>query len=345
MLMPVLSTRGARSSSTNWQRDLQTLDDATLAEMEIRTRAAPAFEPAARGKEPEGETGDAALSRRQFLRTTLGLGVVGTVACAGVGYVAWETGGLRQKTQTELALGAEIIKLRGLLLLYEALEQVGLDGIVATGLLAVNDILSLLEAGSQTLRMGLERLEQVVLGLKDAGKTLADAVSWVEDRVTGVAGLLQQLENALGDAFEPAAPVAERVVALADRVLNLLPFGAGQSIRQGLSAMADTLSAIPEMILAVNDRLLDPLKSQWLASDPDQGLLARLGLVSQQAIFDPLEAHLADLEALSARWQQALALPVKAALDERSGLRDDILRYRDENSLSPTPQSPTPRSQ
>lgn len=308
---------------------LRLLDDAELVALELHTRppALAAADPAA-PPSPSPPSAEAEMvTRRHFLRTTLGVGALGLTAAAGVGYAAWEVGGLRQRTQAELAFGVEILKLRGLLALYEQLERVGLDDVAAAALVAADRGLRLVERGARALQSGAERVEAALLDLESPFAAIQEGILWVETRLAALATALQRLEDALAQVLQPARPLAAAAAAFADRLLGLLPFGVGESIRRGISSMTEVVTSAPELVTAVNERLLQPLRTHWFTTDPETGLFVRLIDQIVVGLLDPIEAHLGLAVETSTEWQQQLALPLRAALDERSALRTEILRF------------------
>ncbi|NUQ36577.1 MAG: hypothetical protein HUU23_02020 [Caldilineales bacterium] len=311
---------------------LRLLDDAELAALELRTRPpALAGSDAASPPPPSPAHGEGMVTRRQFLRTSLGVGALGLATTAGVGYAAWEWGGMRQRTAAELAFGAEILKLRGLLVLYEQLENAGLDDLAAAALVAADRSLRLVERGATALQAGAERAEAALLDLEIPFAAIQEGILWVEARVTALAGALQRLEDALAQVLQPARPLVAAIAAFADRLLGLLPFGVGEPIRRGIAGMAEVLASVPELVEGVNERLLQPLRTRWFTTDPETGLFVRLIDQVVTGLLDPVEAHLATVAETSANWQQQLALPLRAALDERSALRAEILRFSGES--------------
>ncbi|HUV73765.1 MAG TPA: hypothetical protein VMW79_05625, partial [Anaerolineae bacterium] len=100
------------------------------------------------------------ISRRQFLAgvTAGGAALVSTNLATGL--VAGSLGTKAGQAVARLESEAELVKLRGLLGLYESLEQVGIDALLSTGV-------ALLSASIEGLETGITALEKGV-GLVDA---------------------------------------------------------------------------------------------------------------------------------------------------------------------------------
>lgn len=286
---------------------LRELDDAGLLAVDRYLRELP---PPTGGPTAAGP----GLDRRQFLLRALGLGG-GLVLVTAGGYVA-------------VSYGVEAAKWRGLLLLYEQMERAGLDDAAALALVTVENALAALETGAESLRRGLERVEAGVQQLDAVNPTVREGIAAVEGLVERIAQAVQRLEDALERALEPARPLLEAIKAFVNRLLELLPFGIGDEVRQVLVAIADVLSALPELILAVNTGLLTPLREVWFGDDPEQSLLGRLENALISGLFDPLQAHLTAVADFADAWQTRVSRALETALDERSALRAEIERYR-----------------
>ncbi len=322
-----LSQLGREALLQQINAELALMDDASLALLAQRLRTTQTA-PAQRSGSHESPAQEQGIDRRQFLRTVFGVGALGAVATAGVGYAAWEFGGLRERTQAELELGAEIVQLRGLLALYDALEQVGLDDIVESGLEAASGGLRLLEKGADVLNGGLQAVEDFLRKLDEAFPDMQTGIAVVEAGVSFLADGLQRLEDILSDFMEPAQPVTTAISKFVDQVLGYLPFGVGDTIRQGLQTIAELMTSIPEHVEAVNSALLEPLRERWFNTDPEQGLLSGLFAVLINRVLDPLEAHLTAISAFSETWQDKLALPARAAIAHRQQLRVELQGQR-----------------
>ncbi|MCX7853168.1 MAG: hypothetical protein N2383_10330 [Caldilineales bacterium] len=286
---------------------LRELDDAGLLAVDryLRELPPPTGGPIAAGP---------GLDRRQFLLRALGLGG-GLVLVTAGGYAA-------------VSYGVEAAKWRGLLLLYEQMERAGLDDAAALALVTVENALAALETGAESLRRGLERVEAGVQQLDAVNPTVREGIAAVEGLVEHIAQAVQRLEDALARFLEPAQPLLEAIKAFVNRLLELLPFGIGDEVRRVLVAIADVLSALPELILAVNTGLLTPLREVWFGDDPEQSLLGRLENALISGLFDPLQAHLTAVADFAAAWQTRVGRALETALDERSALRAEIERYR-----------------
>jgi len=276
----------------------------------------------------------AQLSRRQFLRGGLAGGAVGLAVAAGVGAAVWKMDDARLLAAQEAA-EAEIARLRGLVDLYERLEKVGLDAILQTGMAAVALPLEAVELGARALKSGLELVEKALRSLEEALPSAQESLLWLEGRVSALAEGIEKLETAIGRALDRAAgtPIGQAVSDFANLILDNLPFGLGDKIRAVLDGLVGLVTGVDELIEGINTHLLEPLRQKWFSTEKGQGVNGALVDPLVEHVLDPLEAHLADLAVLTDAWQQKLVAPARQALEERSRVREEIARYRQEHGL------------
>ncbi len=258
------------------------------------------------------------VSRRTFL--SRGARLASGAALLGVG--VW--GASRE---------VEVLRLKGLLRLYEELEEVGLDGLLETGSRALALPLAGLEAGARALKEGLDWAEGALLDLQGAFAGVRAALAVVEGWVERLQAGVERVWRWVGQGVDRARPLTEPVAAFLDRVLGLLPFGIGQEVREGLRAMADLVATVPQALDALQDRVLEPLRTRWFSEERAQNLEGRFLEPLRTRILDPLEAHLDAVADALAAWERELRQPMEAALERRAEIRRKIEAYRREYGL------------
>lgn len=286
----------------------------------------------AQGAEPSDLTTE--LSRRKFLTGAVAGGAAGLAVAAGTGVAVWQIGDAqRQRMQADAE--AEIARLQGLLDLYENLEKIGLDAILASGIKALALPLAAIEAGARALKGGLDWAEGALLSLQEALPTAEESLLWLENQVLDLADGVRKLEEAIGHALGRAVDnrVAELLSEFAGMVLDYLPFGVGDKIRQVLDEITRLVTGIDDLILRTNSTVLTPLRQKWFSSEGKEGLSAAVISPLVQKVLDPLELHLGDLAALGDTWQQEFLAPTDQALAERETIRKQISQYKEEHHL------------
>jgi hypothetical protein len=275
------------------------------------------------------------LSRRKFLTGAMAGGAAGLAVAAGTGVAVWQVADAEAQAAVAAA-DAEVARLQGLVDLYENLETVGLDAILETGMAAISLPLQAVEAGANALKGGLEWSENALLSLKEALPTAQESLLWLEDQVVAVADGIQQLESTVAKAVDNVTDnkVAETLQAFAEVVLENLPFGIGDTIRDVFDGMVAFVASVDELVLGLNTILLEPMRETWFATSEGEGIGATLIDPLVEQVLDPLESHLEDLAALADTWQEKLMAPTQQALAERAKVREEIARYKTEHGIS-----------
>jgi hypothetical protein len=230
---------------------------------------------------------------------------------------------------------SELDRLQGLVNLYEGLEKVGLDAILQTGMVAVALPLEAVELGAKALKAGLEWAEDALLSLGESLPTARESLLWLEERISSVAEGISRLETAIGEALDQATDnaIGEALKDLSAWILDHLPFGLGDRIRDVLEGLVNLVTSVDDLLQGVNSHLLEPLRTNWFSDGEEEGLGASLVNPLVERILDPLEAHLDDLAALADTWQAELMAPTQEALVQREQIRKEIARYKEQHSL------------
>ena len=307
------------------------------------------------------------VSRRKFLTGAVVGGAAGLVVAAGTGTAVWkvtdaELQAAREAAETELAAckaaadaeleatrstadhelqatieaaAEELAQMLGLLDLYEELDKIGLDGILEKGLAAMAVPLEAVEIGARALSSGLEWAESALLSLAEALPTAQESLLWLEAQVSAVASGLERLQTAVSNALDRATnnAVGAAVEDFTNKVLDSLPFGLGDKFRGALEGVVALVTSVDELVMGINTFLLEPLRDNWFSEEEGEGVGGTFVDPLIENILDPLEAHLVNLSTLADNWQSELVNPSQKALAQRSQIREEIARYKDEYGI------------
>ncbi len=265
------------------------------------------------------------ITRRQLL---LGA-TAGGAALAATALGGAAVGGLTTRAEYEV----ELTKLRALLALYEQLERVGLDAVIATGMNVVRGALETVKSGVSLVRQGVTAAQNALAtlwGLLDSLKAEVDRAN------QGLNGLMQNFNSAqslIGGALGTAQPLADSIRSFFNAILDKIPFGVGDNLRGGIDALVTLIQSIPTAVQTVIAQLIKPLTDTFFpASGTPQVQTSVVDPISQNLLL-PLTKFLADVENLITRWQDDFTKPVQAALDQRASIRKQIEDYRNQNNL------------
>ena len=308
-----------------------------------------------------------AISRRGFLTGAVVGGAAGLAVAAGTGAAVWkisdgELFAAKEAAEAELeaskaaaeaelaasqnaasleldavveAAAEELAQMLGLLELYEELDKIGLDGILEKGLAAMALPLEALEVGASALGRGLEWTETALLSLAEALPSARESLLWLEAQVSAVAGGLESLQSSVAGALERATDnaIGAAVEDLTNKLLDNLPFGLGERFRDALAGLVALVTSVDELVTGINTYLLEPLHDKWFSEEEGKGVGGTFVEPLIEKVLDPLEAHLVNLSELADSWQNNLMAPSQKALAERSQIRAEIARYKDEYGI------------
>jgi hypothetical protein len=220
----------------------------------------------------------------------------------------------------------DIAYLQQVVLLYEQMEATDLDTRIAAGISPVAAAMVAIQTGRGLLQAGIQQAAAALSTVEVQSPAIANGLLWLEDQVNLLSTALQNLEDALSDLVEPVAPAAEQIGDFIGQVLDLLPFGVGQNIREGLDAVAAILTHIPELIASINPVIITPLR-QWVSpEESDKGLIAEVVRPISENLISPAQNMVENTSALETAFNTGLKTPVEQALADRAVLREQLHR-------------------
>jgi len=266
------------------------------------------------------------ITRRQLI-TTVAIGGA-ALAAGAVGGAALGNTGTLARAESELQ------KLRALVGLYEQLEKVGIDSIIASGMNIVRGALDAVKTGVRLARDGVTAAETALKNFQailDGLRGLTDAATTV---LNDLAKKFQAAEALVVAMLGAARPLAESIVAFFDAILGKIPLGIGDDIRRTVNAIVDLIRAIPITQDTVSNQLLKPMQTLFFPATGNAAVKSNLVDPLTQNLLTPLKKFLTDVDTLLERWDKDFAAPVQAALDQRAGVRKKITMLRDDIGLA-----------
>lgn len=267
-------------------------------------------------------------SRRKFLAGMVIGGGAGVAAAATGGMAVW---GLDQKNLVEAR--AEILRLRGMLVLYESLDKIGIDSIAEMGMAAVAAILSGVERGTLLLKSGVTNVQESILIFTSSFAKIRDGLIWGEEMVSAISNRLQAIEDDIEKVVDWAKPVTTPLSRLADSTLNILPNRVEQPIRDALGRIEEATTSMPELVEQVNVRLLSPMREEWFGDATAQNWENRFVEPVTTSLLEPLETHLEELAGAMDEWETNMVQPMQNAIADRQAIREQIAALQDDNYL------------
>jgi len=266
-----------------------------------------------------------ALTRRQLLTTA---------AAGGAALVVTGLGGAAAgRAMTTAQYELELTKLRALVALYEQLERVGLDAILATGMNVVRGALEAVKSGVQLLRNGVTTVESALTNFQSLLDTLSSAANAAGQVLNDLLSKFHAAEGVVVAVLGTALPLAESIAGFFKALLDKIPFSIGDDIRRAVSALTDLIRAIPATIDTLTNQLLKPLRDAFFPPSGNPAVKSNLIDPIVKNVLEPLKKMLTDIENLLDRWEKDFTKPVQGALDDRAKIRQQIAQYKQTHGM------------
>ena len=272
------------------------------------------------------------VSRRQFIAGTAAAGATLVTTNAATALVAGSLGAGAGGARAELESQVELMRLQGLLTLYENLERVGIDALLSTGITILSISIDGLQLGITALENGVSLVDAGVSVVENAFPTIRSGLGLVERLVTSVENRLTQLQDLMSDVQDVVSPLSDAVGSFFSSLVERIP-GIGPTIVDTLDRMSELLGSLPEVIGKLRSDLLEPLREDWFTDDEESGLKGTLLNPLQDSLLEPLEDFLSDLNDAIDEWQDELVTPVEEALIQRDVIRQQISEYKEREGM------------
>ncbi len=308
---------------------LKALDVATLGKVDALIQG--------KGEEPATPSlsSPAGLTRRQLLAGAAvgGAALVAGGVGGGVLGATWGdvqgSGRVRQEAaKTKQEADKEIAKLQGLLRLYENLERIGIDSLVGAAIVALELAFKGVKEGVLALRQAVEAIESALGNLEAAFIPLRSGLGLAEGFLSVLRGQLKLLQSAVYEVTGKLSPLTDALGGFFAEVIGKIPFGVGDKILEANKRIGELIGGLPDALEGINQQLLVPLRTDWLAEDEDKGLKGRLLMPLRNNLLKPLAKYLGDVASFWSDLEARLFTPAKAAIAERDKMRQQITQYK-----------------
>ncbi len=264
------------------------------------------------------------VTRRQLMTTA----VVG-----GAALIAGAVGGTAATTAALAEKELELAKLRALVGLYENLEKVGIDAIIATGMNVLRGAFETVKTGVRLAREGITAAETALKNFQAMLDSLQSAVDLATRALTELARKLQAAESFVVTILGTALPLAEAIANFFNELIKKIPFGVGAEISRAISALIDLIRAVPATLDTLLTQLLKPLRDMFFPASGTATVRTNLFDPIINNLLTPLKKFLTDVETLLDKWEKEFTAPVQKALDERAQIRKQIVALRNDIGL------------
>ncbi len=231
------------------------------------------------------------------------------------------------------AANLQIQVYQGLLGLYDTLDKIGIDTVVAGALDAYKGTLTALEAGVDTLKAGIVSAENALDNFENGFAAIRAGLTRAQEAWANVNALLGNVQQLIAQATLPVLPLVDQARRFFDDLLSKIPFGAGESARQTINGIIGVLAAIPVALDEFDDTVFQTLRDGWFSDDHARSLEATLAQPIATGVLQPARRFLDQVDTTLNNWQAQVEQPVNAALSQRAIVQQQIAEYRDKNKI------------
>ena len=247
-----------------------------------------------------------------------------------------EAGDLKSKlsaAQTALdAANARLAHSLELINLYNQLDGVGLDNVVASGLGVLDGALASVAGPAALLRDGLDGAHGLLNNFEQVLPNFSGAMAWLGEEVVKIKVALWAVEMAAQQTANSALSGVTAVFGgFVGFVIDHLPFNIGANVRKTLSEVQNLLAGVTNMSDQATDQVL--LKISHYVDDGPQGWKQTLVTPLRTNTLAPAGDVLAAVSGAGEAFKTGLNDPAHAALQQRQVLRDQIASFRSAHNL------------
>lgn len=223
--------------------------------------------------------------------------------------------------------------LGGLVALYEQLDAVEMEDVVAGGVAAVGGALGGLLERLPSVQEGLAAGQQALAEFEAHIPLMDNGRRWLSSHLEKISTFYQGVELVLREAVETAGGFLENLGQWFADVLRWLPFGMGDKAARIVEALTNLLAETPNTISGLHTNLVQPM-DVWLNGEGDNmPLRQRVLKPLRERALQPAGEALGQAQAIQAAYQGQLLEPVQAAANSRQIIKNMISQYRQQNQV------------
>jgi hypothetical protein len=227
----------------------------------------------------------------------------------------------------------QVTVLSGLVALYEQLEQIQIEDVVAGGVSVVGGALGALAGRMPTVAEGLAAGAAALDDLESHIPLLENGRLWLEDHVAKIGDFYMVVESVLAAAVETAGNFLANLNRWFQDVLRWVPFGMGEKAAAIMTAMTNLLGETPNTINGLRTNVAQPLDI-WLAGQGEEMPLRRALIKPlREKALQPATEAIVEVESVQSLYTSQLVEPVQTAAGNRQAVRDMIAQYRQQHQI------------
>lgn len=237
-------------------------------------------------------------------------------------------------TQRQLAAANVQIEIyKGLVGLFDTLDQIGIDSVIGAALGAYAGTLAALDAGVDALKAGIVTTQNALDNFENTFAAIRNALTAAENALANVGALLKNAQELVAQATTPILPFVDGARKFFDDLLGKIPFGAGEPARQTINGIIGLMVGVPVALDELQHGLFRTLREGWFTEDNARTIEATLTKPIITGLLEPLLQFLEQVDLTLNAWEAQVTKPVNNALSQRAIVQKQIAQYREQNSV------------
>ncbi|GAB4280870.1 MAG: hypothetical protein Kow0080_34150 [Candidatus Promineifilaceae bacterium] len=224
--------------------------------------------------------------------------------------------------------------LGGLLALYEELENVSLEEVVAEGVTAVSEELASLLDQIPTFQEGVAVSRAALEAFEEKIPLLENGRVWLAVQTTKMETFMANIEQFVQDAAEKAGPFIEMFVEWVEKVLRWLPFGLGEKSANILNAIVALLTETPATLSGLQVNVSEPIALLLGPTDqPEASVRTQMVEPVREKVLAKAEKVITLSQNVDAAYREKVASPTETAVARRQAIQQMITAYRQQHQI------------
>lgn len=220
----------------------------------------------------------------------------------------------------------KITNLQELVGMFERLEAGDFDSLLLNGLAAATGFAALLGLSGLVgdgIRIGRALFDSFELKFPD----YRAGIDWLKAQIDSLNARIAAVETAIGQAISSLDPLTSRMRQLVSYILDHLPFGIGQSVKNALTAIDDLYGSLPDMITGSQQKIVGKLAEPFGTNE--KSLSRALLQPVREKAFTASEKLVVQSKTLSNTYLRQLQDPALLAINARTEVWKEIKAFRE----------------
>lgn len=226
---------------------------------------------------------------------------------------------------------ATLDKHKQLLALFDQLESLDFDSVIAGGLASASIGIAGLLSLSPLVTDGIKLARALFDSFEKQFPVFRASVDWLKSSLDSLNAGILTVETAIAQAVTHLDPIASRMTQLVGYILDNLPFGIGKSVKAALDANDTLYGTLPAFVSSARTQIVAQFTDPY--SDTDKGLGKAMLKPIREKAFDPSDKLGAQVKTVAETFVNDLHIPATAGLDKRAAIKKEITTFRESNKI------------